>query len=81
MSKTAIADYYTEGGQEFTFKAYEDIPPGSEVCHKLDFDLTKIVAKQLNSTSYSGGNGSSYGRIKVVDCGGGYMVIFHEYSN
>ena len=81
ISKTSIADYYTEGGQEFNFKAYEPIPPGSEVCHKLDFDLTKIVEKQLNSTSQSGGSSSSYGRIKVVDCGGGYMVIFHEYSN
>lgn len=81
IDKTVIADYLTEGGQEFSFKAYEPIPPGSEVCHKLNFDLSKITAKQLSSTSYSGGYTSNYGRIKVVDCGGGYMMVFSEWSS
>lgn len=80
IEKSVIADYLTEGGQEFTFKAYETIPPGSEVCHKLNFDISKVVTKQLHTSSYSGGYGSSSGRIKVVDCGEGYFAIFHQYS-
>lgn len=81
IEKSVIADYLTEGGQEFSFKAYETIPPGSEVCHKINFDISKVVAKQLNTNSYSGGYTSNNGRIKVVDCGEGYFAIFHQYGS
>lgn len=80
IEKSVIADYLTEGGQEFSFKAYETIPPGSEVCHKIDFDLSKSVVKQLNTTSYSGGYSTNNGRIKIVDCGEGYFIIIHQYG-
>lgn len=81
IEKSVIADYLTEGGQEFSFKAYEPIPPGSEVCHKIDFNLSKSVITALNSTSYMGGYQSTNGRIKMVDCGEGYFVVFHQYSS
>lgn len=81
IEKSVIADYLTEGGQEFSFKAYETIPPGSEVCHKINFDISKVVTKQLNTNSYSGGYRANNGRIKVVDCGEGYFAIFHQYGS